>query len=398
MKLLTTILTYGLLLFVTSCGGNAPLPVPPPPVKTIPVLVHANLGAVSNGVISAYTIDQYANIVSLAGVGVTDAYGNTTINLTLNPLYQGPILFSLASSPTATYLNELDGQVTPLNLALPAVNVFRSLLPSVAALPQVSIPNIALTPLSEIVFYAARSHMLQGVSRLTAIETAEAQVGDVFLSGASPLFTIPDNISFPPTGDPYSSKYASLLAAMPFVSATNDLYTTTSNYAVSLYPPTGMFGGLTPADITRLSVSAKGYTPPTRAIFAPPVTATPTAQAQVGLMNGSWVVVGTENLNACNIGSPSLPYNNTFTMRQTGSVVQISDNAANLFSVNIATNVVRTISWTRTYPRLGSIVTENAIMSLTGYNQAQFNANWTLAPAAGVTACTGNITGTAVRR
>lgn len=400
MKLIFHTLLFSLFLGLVSCGGgSSPAPTAPVAVKTIPVLVHANLGAVSNGTINAYTIDQYANIVSLAGTGVTDIYGNTTINLSLNPLYIGPILFSLVSSPTATYLNELDGLITPLPLALPATKTFRSLLPSVATLPQVTIPNIALTPISELVVYAAKAHMLEGVSSATAIEIAVAQVGESFLSGASPLRTIPDNILFAPTGDPYSSKYASLLAAMALTStsANADLYTTTSKYAASLFPAGGAFGLMAPTDINVLIALAKGYIPATTAIFAPPVPATPTGQMNVGLMNGTWVTTGTENLANCKLGGPSIPYSNNFIMRQTGQVINISDSSGNVFSTNIANNIPRTTSWTRTYPRFGGTFTENALISLTGYNQGQLNASWTFTPAVGVP-CTGSISGAAVRR
>ncbi|MDQ6962802.1 MAG: hypothetical protein Q9M28_09825 [Mariprofundaceae bacterium] len=397
MKLLFRLFFFSLLLCLTSCGGgSSPVPVPVVPVKTIPVLVHANLGAVSNGTINAYTVDSYANIVILAGSGITDFYGNTTINLSLTPLYNGPVLFSLVSTPTANYLNELDGQITPLPLALPATKIFRSLLPSVAALPQ--IPIIVITPISEIVVYAAKAHMLEGVSSATAIEIAVAQVGDSFLSGANPLRTIPDNIMFAPTGDPYSSKYASLLAAMSLSSANADLYTTTSNYAASLFPAGGTFGLMTPTDINILIALAKGYIPATTTIFAPPVSATPTGQMNVGLMNGTWVTTGTENLSpTCNLGGPATPYNNNFIMRQTGQVINISDSNGNIFSTNIATNIPRTTSWTRTYPRFGGTFTENALISLTGYNRGQFNASWTFTSAVGAT-CTGSIAGTTLRR
>lgn len=280
-----------LLLSLSACGGGGSTATT---AATTGNMINgvANLGVVSNGVVTAYKLTATGGQGAKLGSATSNPDGTFSINV---GTYTGPCVLVLSNpNSNATFINEATGTATALPPAA-ANSTVSTILPSVAANQ-----NAAITPLTDIIATAAMKSAANGTAPTAAIQQAKTLVAKAFgLNGIDPLTTKPANLKVS-AGTGNAAKYASILAGIARVAANNTTTATvnaatgggkliaqTKAYAAAMFNAKGAPQAptaLTAADnFTALKAAVTAFkAAPPATLKAPAATATPTGATYAG--------------------------------------------------------------------------------------------------------------------
>jgi len=275
-----------LLLSLSACGGGGSTATTAATAgNTINGV--ANLGVVSNGVVTAYKLTATGTQGAKLGSATSNPDGTFSINV---GTYTGPCVLVLSNnaSSNATFINEATGAATALPAAA-ANSTVSSVLSSVAANQ-----NAAITPLTDIIATAAMKSAANGSAPAAAIQQAKTLVANAFgLNGIDPLTTKPANLKVS-AGTGNAAKYASVLAgiarvaggASPTVNPGPKLIAQTKAYATAMFntkgAPQAPTALTTANNFKALKTAITAFIANPKGLQAPTVTVTPTGATYAG--------------------------------------------------------------------------------------------------------------------
>lgn len=234
-------------LLMSACGGGgsggggaSTIQTPPPPPSATVTGVAAK-GLLLNAIVNFYSVTNgVAGTTTLATVRT-----NATTGAFSSPVTSaGPVVVTLTVDSTSQMLDEITGVAIPAPLGLVLHTVFDSLT---------NLQPISVTPLTEMAYDIAKA--ASGGLTTTNIDAANNAVGEVFLSGASVLYTPPIDLKNYSTATVAEQEQAKLLAALSVAAYAGTATDATGKACTGTYAANivCMIGGL--GDLLTLSSS-----------------------------------------------------------------------------------------------------------------------------------------------